>query len=429
MKKARGYKENITYLGVLKISKWFMLFMPVIIPFYECFHLSMKEILILQSVYSISMLALEIPSGYAADMLGRRVTLLLGGILGFAGFTIYIFADSFWYFLIAEIILGAGMSFISGSDSAMLYDSLVHLKKQNDYAKYEGRISAIGNFAEAIAGIAGGALALYFRKAHDCYGYHNIFILQSIVALLAVPSALLLTEPERTVIKQKNAWNNIFKISEYSLIKNHFLRNNIIFSALTGSATLTMAWFVQKIFLENKITNEFILGILWTALNVSVGIFTLFAFKVDKKLGQINTMILIAVLIGLCYVFLKSATGYIAMMVIFIFYFARGIATPVLKDYINRITVSEVRATVLSLRSFIIRIIFATTSPLMGWITDCFNIGTALCYAGIFYFTLSVFFIIKVKKLQNKIQIESILKEQTRIYTEDRHEKIEYIGY
>ena len=69
--------------------------------------------------------------------------------------------------------------------------------------------------------------------------------------------------------------------------------------------------------------------------------------------------------------------------VLFVFYFARGLATPVLKQYINKITASEIRATVLSIRSLILRLFYAILGPLFGWVSDVINLGTALVMCGI----------------------------------------------
>ena len=42
-------------------------------------------------------------------------------------------------FIIAEILLGIGGSLISGTDSAMLYDTLIELNDSNEYSKIEGK--------------------------------------------------------------------------------------------------------------------------------------------------------------------------------------------------------------------------------------------------------------------------------------------------
>ena len=127
--------------------------MPIIVPFYNSNGLNMFDIFMLQSAYSLSTVVLEIPSGYVADVFGRKKSIVLGSFLGVAGHLMYCFSYSFTGFLIAEIILGIGISFISGSDSALLYDTLIETKKQDKYVKYEGYNTSLCNFSEAAAGI------------------------------------------------------------------------------------------------------------------------------------------------------------------------------------------------------------------------------------------------------------------------------------
>ena len=110
--------------------------------------------------------------------------MILGTLFCFMGFALFSFSFGFWEFLLAEILLGIGNSFISGSDSAILYDSLLQSQKTNQYTKIEGKTYSIGNFAEAGAGILGGFLAEIFftismvRANSSCsngYSVCNIF--------------------------------------------------------------------------------------------------------------------------------------------------------------------------------------------------------------------------------------------------------------
>ena len=153
--------HNIVRLYVIKASKWFMLVMPIVVLFYQENGLGMREVFILQAFYSIAIVVLEIPSGYFADVLGRKNTLIIGCVLGFVGYLTYSLSHGFWGFLLAEIVLGFGQSLISGADSALLYDTLLQTNNEKSYAKHEGRMVSAGNFAEALAGVAGGLLAAY----------------------------------------------------------------------------------------------------------------------------------------------------------------------------------------------------------------------------------------------------------------------------
>ena len=120
----KNQPANTIQLYLIKIAKWFNLVMPIVVLFYQDNGLNMSQIFLLKSVYSIAMVAAELPSGYLADVWGCRRTLLLGAILGTIGIIIYSISSGFTSFLGAEIVLGIGFSFVSGADSAMLYDSL-----------------------------------------------------------------------------------------------------------------------------------------------------------------------------------------------------------------------------------------------------------------------------------------------------------------
>ena len=52
--------------------------MPIIVLFYEDHGLGLQDVFILKSVYSVAAVTLEIPSGYLADVWGRKKCLILG---------------------------------------------------------------------------------------------------------------------------------------------------------------------------------------------------------------------------------------------------------------------------------------------------------------------------------------------------------------
>ena len=126
-------KSNIPKLYWIKALRWFMLMMPIVVLFFQDNGLSMSDVMLLQALFAISVVIFEVPSGYLADMIGRRQSIFWGCILGTAGFSIYSFSFGFYGFLLAEIVLGIGSSLISGADSALIYESLLANKKQKDY--------------------------------------------------------------------------------------------------------------------------------------------------------------------------------------------------------------------------------------------------------------------------------------------------------
>lgn len=382
-------QRNILALYIIKLSKWFTLVMPIIVLFYESHGLGLQDVFILKSVYSVAAVALEIPSGYLADVWGRRKCLITGCILYFFGYLCYSATSTFTAFLCAEILLGIGQTLVNGADSALLYDTTLKYHKENLYLRYEGGITMIGNFAEAIAGIFGGLLAAYSLRLP--------FYAQALIAFSGIPAAFALQEFN---IKNKiqNPVSEITRIIKYSLITDRKLCYNIMFSGIIGAATLTMAWFVQPLlmYLDTPVSWY---GVIWTALNLTVGFAALYSDRVDRYFGPRKMSVLILIVIIGGYVSLAYTLSYAGLAILFIFYIFRGFATPILKGYINQMTFSEMRATVLSIRNFVIRLMFAAIAPFIGWLNDAYSLKTALLVsAGIIAIPGLLFLLLQFRK-------------------------------
>ena len=362
-------RRNLFALYLIKLSKWFSLVMPIIVLFYEEQGLGLHEVFVLKSVYSVAAVTLEIPSGYLADVWGRKRCLFWGSVLFFLGYLLYSFTGAFSAFLCAELLLGAGQTLVNGADSALLYDTAAHYKVEQHYLRYEGQLTMIGNFAEAIAGIFGGLLAAYSLR-FPFYG-------QAIVAFIGIPAALAIREYNHSRAV-RNPAGEMLRIIRYSLGENKVLRYNILFSGIIGAATLTMAWFVQPILMQLQTPTSYY-GVIWTVLNLTVGIAALYSDRVEQALGmrRSNGLILVVIVGGYAALALLPLT-YACLAILFLFYIVRGFATPILKGYINQMTFSEMRATVLSIRNFIIRLLFAAIAPFIGWLNDYYSLQVAL---------------------------------------------------
>ena len=152
-------KRNIKLLYIHRALRTFAVIMAVIVPFFQENGLSQAQIFIMQSLFAVAIIVLEVPSGYFADVVGRKKSLVVGGVLITLGFVVYSLAFGFVEMLIAEIILGFGVSFLSGADDALAYDTFKALNKTGEYKQFEARSNAILGFSEASASLVGGLLA------------------------------------------------------------------------------------------------------------------------------------------------------------------------------------------------------------------------------------------------------------------------------
>ena len=359
-----------------------MLIMPVVALFYNENGLDDFDIFLLQAIYSVSVAVMEIPSGYMADIVGRKKTLVLGSILGTSGYIIYSLSGDFYGFLAAEIILGIGGSFISGADSAMLFDSLAALRRKHRYLQFEGRITSLGNFAETAAALCGGLIAAFLS-------YRAVYITQAAVAAIAIPASLLLLEPPKNAVIEHPGVRHILAVCREALITNGKLSSAIILSSMTGIATLCMAWSSQIYFVKNGFT-EVAITPLWITLNLTVAVVAAFASKTKEILGNKISLLLIIIYIPCGYIFLGWLPLLPALISLYLFYGVRGYATPVLKDLINQNCESPTRATVLSIRNLIIRFGFTLLGPAIGLVSSTYTLSSALILAGAVLLILTI---------------------------------------
>jgi hypothetical protein len=133
-----------------------------------------------------------------------------------------------------------------------------------------------------------------------------------------------------------------------------------------------MAWFAQPLF-EKMLLPLALYGAVWTALNLITGGSSILAHRIEKKLGESMTLKIMAVLIPVLMIISGIIPSFAIIPLLAVFYFLRGIATPV--------TNSDVVATGIRCFSF---------APLAGWITDNYSLGAGLAISGGFILAMSL---------------------------------------
>jgi len=120
--------------------------------------LSFGAIGVVGSVQAIIVVGGEIPTGYIGDRIGRRNSLAIASVMFLISNAGYLFATDIWGFLFVFGTLSFGQTFVSGSGSAWLYDTLEEHDMEDEYTRVSGRASAINKVVMAVTMIAGGLL-------------------------------------------------------------------------------------------------------------------------------------------------------------------------------------------------------------------------------------------------------------------------------
>ncbi len=88
------------------------------------------QIAVLLSVWSVTSLLLEIPSGVWADRYSRKNILFIGQIIRAVGYFIWLISPNFLGFLVGFLCWGIKSALTSGTLQALIYDELKNTKRK-----------------------------------------------------------------------------------------------------------------------------------------------------------------------------------------------------------------------------------------------------------------------------------------------------------
>lgn len=379
---------NLWKLMLIRALHMGILVMPIIVVFWRSLGLSLTEIFILQATFSGTMLALELPSGYLADYFGRRKVLVGAYVVTAAGFFVHSVSYTFWGFFFGEVLLGMGISAISGTDISLLFDSLKADGRESEFARTQGRFVFWAQSSEAAAALIGGALALISLRL-PFYVYTGQLVLAAAVAWTLV-------EPERERFREGAGHLGNFRSVLEHLKRTPMLLRLLAFHAVVAASSLTAAWIYQPYWQHLRVPLAWF-GPLWCALNLIVAFAAWNAHSVRRRFGGAFAFGFIALMPAVGYLGLGLTGTLWGLGFVVCIQLMRGLNSVLTTDEINQRTGSEMRATVNSLGSGGVRLIFVVFAPCLGVVADGSGVPTALLLCGGVYgaAALAVYFFLR----------------------------------
>ena len=323
--------------------------------------MSMTQILMLQGFFGFAMALFEFPSGYLADRIGYRRTLILAALMMAVGWSIYLVSHSFGAILGAEFVLGVAMSLISGSDSALLYESLVETEQEARFGHWAGLQRFWGQFGEGTAALTAGLLYAWWDRAP--------FALEILVWLANLLIALRMVEPERHRPPTEDNWKQIKGMFRHAVLDNHALRAVFFITIVLSMSSFVPVWMIQ-IYAQESGVPTWALGPIWATANYTVAIFSLLSARCELRFGLLRLVLICCALTFAGY----AGLGLTETLWSFAFYFlitaSRGLFAPALHHQEQRLIPSQDRAGFLSLRSLVFRLSFLALAPVIGVLVD-----------------------------------------------------------
>ncbi len=181
-------ETNVRRYAAYQAARNLLAWLPVFV-LYLSQHVPIADVLALESIYYATVVALEVPSGYASDRWGRRPTLLIANLAWVAAGIVFYLSSTFVAFAVAQALLAVGMAFNSGTDGSLLYDSLQATGRADAFAEHEGRGQAWGRISLGVAALLGGVIGAWNLGA--------VYLVSAAAAAVATAIAWTFVEPPR----------------------------------------------------------------------------------------------------------------------------------------------------------------------------------------------------------------------------------------
>ncbi|MCM2265561.1 MAG: MFS transporter, partial [Desulfuromonadales bacterium] len=354
---------NLPLLNTFAFLKMALFPMAIITLFWkDQIGLTLADILLLQAIFSVATVVMEYPSGYLSDRLGYRCSLLLASLLGISGWATYTVAGSFATVLLAEIQLGISYAFISGADSALLFETLRSQGREDEYLRHDGHMTAWAQAGEAAGAIGAGVLYAWLPLLP--------FLLQVAVWVAAWLICQRLREPGGRLPEPiVSHWHEARGIARRALIETPALRWALLFGALLGLASFFPVWLVQPYMQEQGVPLAWF-GPIWAIANLTVSLGSILSARAQFHLGSRGVIWLCLALTAAGYLGLAATRAVWGCAWYFLLTLMRGLQGPLLRLHIQQQSRSSERASILSLKSLLFRLGFIAAAPLVGILAD-----------------------------------------------------------
>ncbi len=136
--------------------------------------LSFTQIGALIAFRSVCVNLMEIPSGAAADVWGRRRSMIVSMLSYVASFALFAFARAYWTFFPAMLLFAGGEAFRTGTHKAMIFDWLARQGREDEKTRVYGLTRSWSKLGSALSVVLAAAVVVLTRD------YRWVFLLAAL---------------------------------------------------------------------------------------------------------------------------------------------------------------------------------------------------------------------------------------------------------
>ncbi len=371
------WESNIRKFYYFKFFTVFNILNPILIFFMLDRGMTMGEILLLSAIQRVIGLIIEVPTGILSDIVGHRYNLMLGTSSFSISCLIFSVSNGFLGFLIAEVFIALAQAFISGADTAFVYESLEMYNAEDQYEKIFGKMRGIQFGVSATLIFVAGFMAQA--------AWELPFYVAAVFSMIAFGICLTLVEPTKEYRRGERTQKEYYR-QYYMTLKNAIkisvqrveIRWFLIFTAILSLGLVTGEDYFQAYIKEGLGLPVMVSGIIYTILFLVSAVFSNYTSEGIKRLGYEKMFYLIPGMVMITVLGMMVFKHNLVIILFILPYIASGYIPTLISGYLNRRTNPGQRATILSLRQLVKKVVYALGSPIIGYVNDYWGMDTAL---------------------------------------------------
>ena len=334
-------------------------YLPIYFVFLQDKGFSLAFLGLLSATFSFALVAVEIPTGYLGDVLGRRGSLAVGAAVRAGVMAAFPFVPSKAGYVVLFAVWSTGWAFRSGTQDAWLYEVLESTCDEDEFARVDGRANALVLGVSAVAAILGGLMYTVEPTAP--------FLANAALALVGLPILYSFPAVETVGSDERFGVGDAVALL-HAQTRRPEIRWFVAYAAVFATAFAATRPFEQPMLRAVGVPIAG-LGVLYAAFKgVSAGAASL-SGTLEERLGVDGTFAALPAIYGVAF----AAVAVVPIAVVPVVFLNRAIRTvtrPIQNQYLNDRLEGVGRATVLSGASMALSVVSGAGKLVAGQVTD-----------------------------------------------------------
>ena len=326
---------------------------------------------VVDAAFWMTMIAFQIPAGLIGDKYGRKTVLFLGEVLFSIGVLTFGFSTEFWQYIASNFVWALGVCFIVSGDTPFMYDTLLELKRSNEFTVIMLKATVVMYATNAVACTVGGILVQHTERLD--------------IPLIVAPAIAIMGS--LTVFALKEPKVNRSRMASYRTHLGeglkHVLRSKAIMILILFQIVIEVGVYVMMIFRsiymdENLDLDYLEIGLFFSSFLLVAAVIIVFARNIGEILGEKWSLFFLYSAVFVSFVVVFVVRTPIAIVTQYLIYVVAGIQGPIIFGYINQRVDSEHRSTIVSISVFVFTVILVVVEVAAGFLATAWGLVESL---------------------------------------------------